>query len=110
MISDEEIDEALEFLRSNARKAAQCRAERAYMEEYRRVVRAEVMREAMGESLGAQESRAYADSRYKKHLKAMQAAIEADEYHRWMMVSAQAKIEAWRTQQANLRAEGKAYS
>jgi hypothetical protein len=40
----------------------------------------------------------------------MKDAIEKDEYNRWMMVAAEARIEAWRTQQANMRAEGKAYS
>ena len=52
---------------------------------------------------GVAEARAYADKRYTTHLDALQGAIERDEYHRWMMVAAQAKIEAWRTQCANVR-------
>lgn len=109
-IGEDDVEKALCFLRDNARKAAQAKAERIYMEEYRKTVKAEIMREAMSESLGGQESRAYSDSRYVQHLKGMREAIEADEYFRWMMIAAQAKIEAWRTQQANMRAEGKAYS
>lgn len=110
MISDQEIEQAVSYLRDNARKAAQAKAERIYMEEYRKTVKAEVMRETPSDSLGAQEARAYADNRYTQHLKAMREAIERDEYNRWMMVAAQAKVEAWRTQQANLRAEGRAYA
>ena len=109
-ITDEDVDRAVSYLRDNADRAAQARAERIYMEEFRKVVKAEVMRETPSDSLGAQESRAYSDSRYTQHLKAMREAIQKDEYHRWMMVAAQAKIEAWRTQQANARAEGRAYS
>ena len=65
------------------------------------------MREVASESLGGQEARAYADKRYTTHLDALQGAIERDEYHRWMMVAAQAKIEAWRTQQSTQRVLGK---
>lgn len=110
VISDDDIEKAVDYLRSNARAAAQAKANRIYMEEFRKVVKAQVMREREGMGLGLQERDAYADSRYVQHLKAMQEAVEKDEYHRWMMVAAQAKIEAWRTEQANARAEGKAYS
>lgn len=110
MITDDEIEKAVEYLRVNARPAAQAKANRIYMEEYRKVVKAQIQREAIADSLGAQESRAYSDPRYKQHLEAMKEAIEKDEYNKWMMTAAEAKIEAWRTQQANARAEGKAYS
>lgn len=110
MISDDDVDKAVDYLRTNARPAAQAKANRIYMEEYRKVVKAQIQREHDSLAIGAQEARAYADSRYTQHLQAMQAAIEKDEYNRWMMTAAEAKIEAWRTQQANARAEGKAYS
>lgn len=110
LISDDDIEKAVEYLRANARPAAQAKANRVYMEEYRKVVKAQIMREHDGVALGAQEAIAYADARYMQHLQAMKEAIEKDEYNRWMMTAAEAKIEAWRTQQANARAEGKAYS
>ena len=107
MITDAEIEKSVDYLRDNARKAAQAKAERIYLEEYRKVVKALLMREVASESLGGQEARAYADKRYTTHLDALQGAIERDEYHRWMMVAAQAKIEAWRTQQSTQRVLGK---
>lgn len=107
MISDDDIEKALDYLRDNASKAAKAKAERIYMEEYRKTVKAQIMRENDDRALGAQEAIAYADARYTQHLKAMREAIEADEYHRWMLVAAEAKIEAWRSQQANQRAMGK---
>ena len=110
MISDDDVDKAVEYLRTNARPAAQAKANRIYMEEYRKVVKAQIMREDSSLSLGAQEAVAYSDTRYIQHLKAVEAAIEKDEYNRWMMTAAEAKIEAWRTQQANQRAESKAYA
>lgn len=107
MISDSDIEKALDYLRDNAQKVGVIRAQRAYLEEYRKVVKAQIMRENDDKPLGVQEAIAYADNRYKKHLEAMREAIESDEYHRWMLTAAQAKIEAWRTQQSNKRAEGK---
>ena len=65
------------------------------------------MRENDDKALGAQEAIAYSDPRYTKHLEVMRDAIEADEYHGWMMKAADAKIEAWRTQQSNARSLGK---
>ena len=110
MITEEEVEKSVDYLRDHARKAAQAKAERIYMEEFRKTVKAQIMRETPSDSLGAQEARSYADNRYVQHLRAMREAIEADEYNRWMMIAAQAKIEAWRTQQANARAEGRAYT
>lgn len=110
MISQDDVENAVDYLRDNARSAGQARANRIYLDEYRKVVKAQIMREHISDALGTQERNAYADPRYKTHLEALKEAVERDEYHRWMMVAAEAKIEAWRTQQANARAEGKAYS
>lgn len=104
MIQDADIEKAVEYLRDNARAAAQAKANRIYLEEYRKVIKAQIMRENGSIALGAQEAIAYADPRYTQHLEALETAIEKDEYHRWMMVAAEAKLEAWRTQQANRRA------
>lgn len=104
MIQDSDIEKAVEYLRENARSAAQAKANRIYMEEYRKVVKAQIMREHASAALGTQEACAYSDPRYTQHLQAVKEAVEKDEYHRWMMTAAEAKLEAWRTQQANQRA------
>lgn len=107
MISDDDIEKAVDYLRDNSSKASKAKAERIYMEEYRKVVKAQIMREHDDKPLGAQEAIAYADPRYKQHLEVMRDAIEKDEYHRWMLTAAEAKIEAWRTQSSNSRAMNK---
>lgn len=103
MITDDEAEKAVDWMRDNALKAAKARAERAYIEEFRKVLKAQIMREGT-EALGAQEARAYSDPRYMKHLEALRAAVEQDEYLRFMREAACAKVEAWRSQSANLRA------
>ena len=107
MISEQEVERALDYLRDNATKAATARANRVYVEEYRKVLKAQIMKERAGDSLGAQEREAYADDRYITHLKAIQEAVHDDEYHRFMRATAEAKIEAWRSQEATRRSEGK---
>lgn len=110
MISEEQAEEAVEFLRRNAKAAAQAKAERIYMEEFRKTVKSTLMNDLIGESIGAQERYAYSHAKYAAHLDAMRTAVENDEEKRWLMVAAQARIEAWRSMNANARAEGRAYS
>ena len=98
MIPDDDIEKAIDFLRDNAPKIAQAAANRAYMDEYRKVIKSRIMREHEEKPLGAQEREAYADPRYEQHLKAMTEAIEKDEYLQWMMTAAETKVSAWQTQ------------
>jgi hypothetical protein len=56
----------------------------------------------------AQEREAYAHDEYKQLLEGLKVAIEMEEKLRWDLIAAQARVEIWRTEQANNRAEGKA--
>jgi hypothetical protein len=104
MISDDDIEKAIAYLINNADKAARARAERIYLDEYCKPLKATIMRENMSESLGAQEARAYADPRYEQHLIALKESVQRDEYHRYMREAADAKVRAWQTQRATERA------
>ena len=103
MITDAEIEKALDYLRDTATKAAQARATRIYVEEYRKTVKAMLMQQHASEPLGAQEREAYASETYRAHLKAIEAAVEDDEKYRFLREAAHAKIEAYRTFSANVR-------
>lgn len=103
MITDEQAEKAIDYIRDNSEKAAEAKANRIYMEEYRKSIKATIMSEHLADPVNAQERFAYTDSRYKDHLLVMKEAIKQDEQYRWMMVAAQAKLEAWRTMSANNR-------
>lgn len=103
MLSDDDAEKAVDFLRDNARKAAQATANREYLDEFKKVVRAQIMRENADKPIGTQEAIAQADARYVLHLKTLQDAIEHDEYMSWMMKAAEVKFDLWRTQSANVR-------
>jgi hypothetical protein len=101
---------SLDFIRDKAGEMAHAKANRVYMEEYRKTIKAVLMQEA--ESAGAkasatQEREAYAHIAYQAHLSALQVAIENEEKLRWLMVAAQAKIEVWRSLESSRRIEAK---
>ena len=104
MISDEDVEKAIDYLRDNADNAAKARAERIYMEEFRKSLKALIMKEHIDATVSAQEREAYADPRYQTHLEALRQAVYRDEKARFMRIAAEAKIEAWRSLSANSRA------
>lgn len=112
MNADTEINifRSLDFIRDNAPAYARAKSERVYLEEFRKSKKALLMRDAEiagHKSAAAQEREAYADPEYVAVLEGLKAAVEQEETLRWLIVGAQAKIEAWRTIEANRRAEAK---
>lgn len=108
-ISADDIERALTWLVENATKAAQARANRVYLENFVRTVRAERQVKEMlgGASAAAAEATALASSEYKSILLGLKEAVEEDERMRWLCTAAEARIEAWRSFEATRRAEGK---
>lgn len=104
MINEQEVEAAVDWLRDTAQEAAQKRAERLYLDEYRKVLRAQLMKQHMDLPVSAQEREALADPKYAEHLQALKIAIDEDERMRFLRVAAEAKIEAWRSMNANYRA------
>ncbi|KVC81423.1 hypothetical protein WI75_08650 [Burkholderia ubonensis] len=102
---------ALDFIRDNAPAYAQAKAQRVYLENFRKSKKALLMRaaEMRGHKTAAmQEREAYADPGYVEVLAALQEATEKEESLRWLMTAAEAKIEAWRTIESTRRAEARA--
>ena len=105
-ITEEEIDKALAYLRDSAELAAEARANRQYVEEFRKTIKAQLMvkHADAGVSIGAQERDAYADQEYIIHLNAIREAVKIDEKYRFLREAADAKIRAWQTMSATERA------
>ena len=103
-IKDDEILKTLDYLRDTADKAASARADRAYVTEYRKTLKAMIMKEYDELPLGAQEREAYASDRYQSHLLALRDAVKDDEKYRFLREAALAKIDAFQTMSANVRA------
>lgn len=99
---------AVESLWSMAPKYAKAKAERIYLEEFRKSKKALLMAECKNLPIGAQEREAYASPEYIGLLAALQVAVEAEETMRWRLVACQTSIEVWRSQEASNRATDRA--
>lgn len=99
---------AINFIRDNATAIAKARAERVYLEEFKKTQRALLMKEAEeagAGALAAQERDALAHPKYIEVLNGLKVAVENEEKLRWLMVAAQVKVEVWRSYEASKRAE-----
>lgn len=99
---------AIEYIFKHGKKFGEAKGKRIYMEEYRKSLKAIIMKRSLETSVNAQEREAYSDPEYIQHLRALQGAVEEEEQMRWGLIAAQAKIEVWRSLEATNRAEGKA--
>jgi len=100
--------QALDFIRDNATPLAQAKANRIYLEEFRKTQKAILMREAEDDgmvTIAAQEREAYSHEKYQKLLLGLKEAVQEEERLRWLMIAAQAKIEVWRSFESSKRAE-----
>ena len=103
-----EPTKAIQFLIDTAPLYAKAKADRMYLEEFRKSRKAQLMSQAGTEVLGKQETFAYAHADYIEILEGIRQAVEREERFRWLMTAAQARIEVWRTEQYSARMEMKA--
>lgn len=83
---------------------AAAKANRIYLEEYRKSLKALLMKDSQAKTAVDREADAYADPRYTEHLQGLREAVEAEERLRWVMVTHSAAVEVWRSQEASVRA------
>lgn len=86
-----------------APRLAKARGELTYLDEYKKSLKAILMKASKEKTSAAQETEAYAHPDYIKHLAGLQAATEAYEALKWQMVATEAAVEVWRTTSANER-------
>ena len=98
----------LQLISDTAPRLAKAKAERVYLEEYRKSLKAILMKASSAKSAVLQEADAYSDQQYLDHLKALRIAVHGEEALRWRMVEAQAAIEVWRSTEASNRMMDKA--
>lgn len=111
MSDQKSINDAVDYLYTHGRKYAEAKSHRVYLEEYRKSQKAMLMKAAMTngiKAVNAAEIEAYADPAYIEVLKGLEAAVEKEEELRWGLVSAQARIDVWRSQEASNRTFDKA--
>ena len=101
------IFKVLDYIRDNAAAFAQAKANRVYLEEYKKSKKAILMKSSGAKTSAAQEVEAYAHPEYLELLIALKEAVIEEESLRWLLIAAQAKVECWRSLSANARVEAK---
>ncbi len=107
MISDDQIEKALDYLAKNVEASAEARADKWLKVEGRKVKKAKLMSECNEPSEAAKERFAYAHIDYELYLQETAYTIYEDAKHEFRRDAYNATIEAWRSQQANIRAAEK---
>lgn len=79
---------------------AQAKADRIHIEEFRKSLKAKLMKECGESAIGAQEREAYAHPDYIALLDGLRAAVQQEEMLRFRYMQAQAAIDVWRSQNA----------
>ena len=103
-----DANEAIDFIYKNAKPFAQAKAQRIYLEEFRKSKKALLMRLSGESAVNAREQYAYSHAEYLTLLEGIKEAVEIEEALRWQMVAAQARVEVWRSEEASARAMDRA--
>ena len=107
-----DIEKLIHAWRSHVDEYAAAKAEHEYLKEYRKSLKAIIMgryAEAGEKIASTREAKAYADPEYLELLKGLRVATEKAEGLRYRMTIAQARVDVWRTQEANSRRERNNY-
>lgn len=109
MITDEQIESAVDYLRDSAKNAAVARSQAKTLEKYLGVVEAQQKVMSAGLSNAAAQDKARSSPEYKQALDAWEEAVRRDSEFTMLREAASARIEAWRTMSSNARAEVRAH-
>jgi hypothetical protein len=107
MISDEQVEAALDYLRDSAKHAAIARAQAKTLEKYLGVVEAQQKALHKSYSNAAAQDLARSSPEYEAALRGWEEAVRRDCEFTMLREAASSRIEAWRTMCSNARAEGK---
>ena len=98
---------AVDWMIENVPNISAAKRKLTQLEEYTKSLRAILMKQSMETSLGAQEREALSHPDYLAHLEAEAIAGEEYEKLRHFFDIAKIVVDVWRTEQSNLRAEGR---
>lgn len=101
-------NKAVDFIRDNAQRFGQAKADRMYIEEFRKSKKAILMGQSDAKSAVDREQYAYSHPEYLSLLEGLKAAVEVEERIRWEMTAAQLRVEVWRSQNATNRNQDRA--
>ena len=105
-------EQAAQTIRDKAPAFGDAKAQRVYLEEFRKSKKALLMKDALTlgiEAANAQEREAYAHPSYQQLIRGLAEAIEKEETLRWELEAARLDIEIWRSREATNRNQDRAH-
>jgi hypothetical protein len=96
---------AVDYILKMAPEYAKAKAERVYLEEFRKSKKSLLLQDAPQGTVADREAYAYAHPEYVQLLEALRTAVEAEETARWGLIAAQARVEVWRSTEATNRTQ-----
>ena len=103
LITEEQLEGALTFMKRKAVDYAQAKANRRYTEEFRKTLKARLYQEAPDGTVADKEAFAYGHHDYEENLLGLKAAVDEEEQLRWQLEAARITTEIYRTQHADGR-------
>ena len=107
-MSEQEAQRAIDYIRDSAPKFAQAKAERVYIENFLKVVKAKEMSNSDKKTLGDREIDAYMSMDYEAQLQAMRDAVAIEEELKYRMEAAKLRFEHYKVECFNNRVEARA--
>ena len=104
IVSEEDIHKAMDWLQKSANECAKDKATLDYLNAYTKPCKALLMKKFSHLPISAQTREAEAHEDYIKHIESVKIASEKHYKNQFFRETALAKIEIWRTQNANFRA------
>jgi hypothetical protein len=99
---------SIEYIFANSKSYAQAKADRVFLEEFRKTKKALLMKDALSrgyEAVNAQEREAYSNPEYIELLQGLKDAIAKEEELRWRLEAARMRVDIWRTEEATARTQ-----
>ena len=102
-MTDFDPQEAVSFIIKNSKAHAQAKANRIFLEQYRKTRKAQLMNQSEAKTDGQREAYAYAHADYIEVLNGLKSAVEEEERLKFLLIAAQLRVDVYRTQSANNR-------
>ena len=105
-IDPDKLIERLENMSPAIGAFAKAKADRIYIDQYRKSLKAILMSQAQAsgtKTVSERESYAYSHKDYLDLLNSLRCAVEVEEKHKWTLEQLKILFEVWRTQNANER-------
>jgi len=103
MSKDFNPHEAIDFLFKHAKEYAQAKANRVYLEQFRKTKKAILMNDCDKKTGVDKEAFAYAHPEYQEVIQGLRVAVENETTLQWKLIAAQARIDVWRSEEASNR-------